>query len=244
MNIETKRKMTNAYFNKFPNWALGVILVGIIACAAGGGGIAFGLLLIAAGGGAIYLSMGGKPTDQQMDEWLDEDLKALGYKSLGKTGTDETELVSESVSVVGPRIWDTGRAEVKYKKGRDNVLRYSPVGVSVINFTKNQLIAYTCVFDRFTDNALNESTEEYFYKDVVSVSTKTESLNVSGTSGGATIHLKTGECFTLTTSGGTSLTVFLRDASLIEKWGGGELPTTRAEKAIQAVRKMLREKKT
>ncbi len=243
MNEETKRGMTKAYFRKFPTWALGAIVVGLIACSAGGGGIAFGLLLLAAGGAAIYFSMGGKPSDQQMDEWLDEDLKALERKALSKTGTDESECVSESVNVFGPRFWDIGRAEVKFKKGGDNVLRYSPVEVSVISFTQNQLVSYKCVLDRFTGNALNEETEEYFYKDVVSVSTKTESRNVDVASLGGSLHLKTAECFTLTTSGGTSLSVFLRDQALIEKMGGGELPTTRAEKAMQAVRKMLREKK-
>jgi hypothetical protein len=78
---------------------------------------------------------------------------------------------------------------------------------------------------------------------VVSVSTKTDSKDVTAASLGGTFHLKTAEWFTLTTSGGTALTVFLRDPALIERMGGGELPTTRAEKAMQAVRKMLREKK-
>jgi len=35
----------------------------------------------------------------------------------------------------------------------------------------------------------------------------------------------------------------LKDDSLIQKLGGGEIPTTTAERAIQAIRKMLREKK-
>jgi hypothetical protein len=35
----------------------------------------------------------------------------------------------------------------------------------------------------------------------------------------------------------------LRDPALIQKMGGGEIPTTTAERAIQTIRKMLREKK-
>jgi len=103
-------------------------------------------------------------------------------------------------------------------------------------------LAYTCVLDFTTGKALNESTDEYFYKDVVSVSTKSESRTVNIPKLG-TLQLNTAETFTLTTSGGTSLSVLLRDPTLIEKMGGGEIPTTRAEKAIQTVRKMLREKK-
>jgi len=37
--------------------------------------------------------------------------------------------------------------------------------------------------------------------------------------------------------------VLLRDPTLIEKMGGGEIPITQVEKGIKAVRKMLREKK-
>jgi hypothetical protein len=45
-------------------------------------------------------------------------------------------------------------------------------------------------------------------------------------------------------SGGTHIDVVLRAPELIKQMGGGEIPTTRAEKAIQTVRKMLREKKS
>ena len=91
--------------------------------------------------------------------------------------------------------------------------------------------------------ALNESTDEYFYKDVVSVSTKTKSKSVEIEGTGA-VQLDSAETFELTTSGGTSVEVTLKDPSLIKMMGAGDIPTTRAEKAIQTVRKMLREKKT
>jgi hypothetical protein len=187
-----------------------------------------------------------KPDDAQMDAWLDEELKVLHGKALSKTGTDSSELVGEPVMVTGPRFWNVAGAKVAFKKGKDNVLRFTPVGVTVLNFTPNQLIAYSAALDLTTGNTLNESTDEYFYRDVVSVSTKTKSMTVqvSGTDalkGG--LQLNAAETFELTTSGGTSIEVVLRDPSLIEKMGGGEIPTTRAEKAIQTVRKMLREKK-
>ena len=56
--------------------------------------------------------------------------------------------------------------------------------------------------------------------------------------------LDNSEKFVLTTSGGTTLEVFLTDPKLIEKMGGGKIPTTEAEKTISVVRKMLREKKS
>lgn len=250
MEEQVKRKMIRNYFKPFPKWAVIMAFIGILALYADYEKIIdnrkltiiFSLIFVGIAGLGIYFYNHGKPSDQQMDAWLEEDLKILNNKALKKTGIDESELVSESVQVTGPRLWDIAGAEALFKKGKDNVLRFTPIGVSIINFTQNQLLNYTCILDITTGNPLNESTDEYFYKDVVSVSTKSESKTVNIKNLG-NIQLNSAETFTLTTSGGTSLSVLLRDPSLIEKMGGGEIPTTRAEKAIQTVRKMLREKK-
>lgn len=247
-----KREQIKKYFKPFPKWAVWMIIIGLPFLALYG----LGLVLIGIGIWGL-VDWNKKPDDAQMDAWLDEDLILLHGKALSKTGTDPSELVGEPVMVTGPRFWNIAGAEGAYKKGKDNVLRFTPVGVTVLNFTPNQLIAYSSALDLMTGNALNESTDEYFYRDVVSVSTKTKSMTVSGTGaikgglkGGLMGALKGGlqlnaaETFELTTSGGTSIEVVLRDPSLIEKMGGGEIPTTRAEKAIQTVRKMLREKKS
>ena len=244
MNEETKRKMIRGYFKKFPKWAVIFIIIGLLIMLGGSGGaFVAGLVFCGLGGFGIFSFSSGKPTDQQMDEWLEEDLCQLTKKALNKTGTDESELVAESVQVTGPRLWDVGGASVFWKKGGDGVLRFTPVGVSVISFTQNQLVGYTCTLDRTTGNTLNENTDEYFYRDVVSVATKTESKTVQIQGISSSVQMNAAESFTLTTSGGTSLSVVLRDPTLIEKMGGGEIPNTRAEKAIQTVRKMLREKK-
>ena len=74
------------------------------------------------------------------------------------------------------------------------------------------------------------------------MATKTESKSYSSEKFG-TIQLNAAETFVLTTSGGTSVETVLKDPKLIEMMGGGDIPTTEAERAIQVVRKMLREKK-
>lgn len=182
-----------------------------------------------------------RPADSQIDSWLEEDLKILNKKALNKLGVDESEVVGDAVEITGPRVYNLGGAGWAFKKGNDNILRFTPVDVCLINFTQNQLVSYTCALDLTTGNSLNESTDEYFYKDVVSVATKTESKtsNINGQN----VQLNAAETFSLTTSGGTSISVVLSDPSLIEQMGGGQIPTTRAEKAINNIRKMLREKK-
>jgi hypothetical protein len=105
--------------------------------------------------------------------------------------------------------------------------------------------------------ALSERTDEYFYRDVVSVSTQSKSKTYEnaeigkGLSEGllksmmiaGKLQFNAAEMFILTTSGGTSIEVVLRDPQLIERAGGGSIPTDMADKAVQTVRKMLREKK-
>ena len=123
-------------------------------------------------------------------------------------------------------------------------IRHTPITVTVITLTENQLVAYQSDLDLTTGNFLNESTDEYFYKDIVSIATKTESREIKFKNLGK-IQLNEAEIFKLTTSGGTSIEVILRDRKLlIEKMGGGEIPITDVEKTISVVRKMLREKKS
>ena len=239
--------MTRNYFKKLPAWAIVFIVIGgitlLIGLSGSGKAVLFGLVLAGLGAFAIYSYIQGKPTDQQMDEWLEEDLHRLSEKALVKTGTDKDETKADAVTVTGPRFWRIGGASILWKRGNDGTLRYSPMEVSVINFTEHQLLAYTCVLDRTTGNPLNESTEEFFYKDVVSVSTTTKSdTQDMGTLGN--IQMNAAEYFILLNAGGGELKVFLRDPTLISRMGGGEIPTTRAEKAIAAVRSMLRAKKS
>jgi len=241
-----REKIVN-YFKNFPKWAVVLIIIGVLCLLGTGSSIAMlfvGLILIGIGVLGIVSFNKKKVTDQEFDSILADDLKTLSKTALSKTGTDSSELVSEEVVITGPKFWDIAGAEIHYKKGKDNYLRFTPMSVTVINFTQNQLLSYSCVLDLITGKPLNEATEEYFYKDVVSVSTKTESMTITSKDTKiGTLQMNAAEKFTLTTSGGTSVSVVLSDPSLIEKMGGGEIPKTIAEKAIQTVRKMLRDKK-
>jgi len=242
MSNEAKREQIKKYFKPFPKWAVWFILAGLIVTLFGDGAIVAGIIILAIGAIGIYMAIGGKPDDKKMDEYIAEDLSQAKIKSLQKTSIDESELVSESVVVTGPRFWNTGGSEILYKKGADGMLRFTPINISVLHMTQHQIVSYQCSLDLTTGNYLNESTDEYFYKDVVSVATKTESKSYSSEKFG-TIQLNAAETFVLTTSGGTSVETVLKDPKLIEMMGGGDIPTTEAERAIQVVRKMLREKK-
>ncbi len=180
-----------------------------------------------------------RPHDSQMDTWLEEDIKELEKKALIKCGIDESELVREFELI--DSIWGFHSSIDRFwRTGNDKILRTSCHEVCILNFTANQLIAYSCILDLLSGNTLNESTDEYFYKDVVSMSTKVESKVVWG------YQLDDAETLNLFTSGGTSINIVLNSDKLLKELnsGGSMIPTTKSERAIAAVRKMLREKKS
>lgn len=242
--MDPNRASIQKYFmSKFPKWAIFLIVIGALMLFGPIAAKAIGLIMIVGGGFAIY-NASNVASDADIDQWTQEDLDKLSKRSLDKMGIDASELVSEGVIITGPRLSNLGPAKFGFRKGKDNVLRFTPVNSTIINFTQNQLLVYRCALDLITGNPVNEATDEYFYRDVVSVQTSSETVSVSlpGTSLDG-LQCNAAESFKLTTSGGTSVSMALRDPSLVQKMGGGEIPTTTAERAIQSIRKMLREKK-
>ena len=239
-----KRDAIRRYFIKFPSYAIVFILLGAILLAVD--------QLFMVGGGILMLLIGvwvifnwiKKPTDAQMDQYIAEDLEIVKNKSLAKSDIDASQLVSDVLILTGFRLDNAAGAVYQWKKGKDGVTRFTPINFTSIIMTEHQLVTYNAVLDLFTGNALNETTDEYFYKDVVSVSTETSSGTFKDPTSKTEIQLNTAEFFKLTTSGGTSVRVFIKDPKLIEMMGSSALPGTDAEKAVQSIRKMLREKKS
>ncbi len=183
-----------------------------------------------------------RPTDDQMDSWREEDMATLRTHALDKFGFDEDDVVGDPVFVTGLKFGNVAGARWRHRVGQDGVVRYTPIATTCIDLGEHQLLCFGCVYDLTTGKPLNEETDEYFYRDVVSVSTKSKSQTVNFQE--ETIQLTAAETFELTTSGGTSVSVVLSDPAFVKKLGGSQLWDSRAEKAVKAIRKMLREKKS
>jgi hypothetical protein len=244
-----RREKIRTYFDALPLGCAYVIAV-IAALMVGrglpqGGQTAVGVLLfgglLAIGTALIFKQHREKATEAELDAWLDQDIRNLMALSLSKVGLHQSEIIREPVAVTGPAVWKVAGAKKASKKGKDGILRFTPVVVTVINFTKEQLVGYSCVLDIQTGKTHSESTDEFFYRDIVAVSTKKEAkkMNVDG----AEIQMNAAETFAITTSGGNTLSVFLTDPTLVAKLGGGEIPTQRAEIALEAVRTVVRDRK-
>ena len=187
----------------------------------------------------IYLNKQKLVTDSQMDIWLNEDIKEVIKKiPYDKLGIEKEDLVAKTLLVVGPIYWNVSGFDVKdilIKKGKDGFNRFSIWNVQVFMFTENYLCSYKCHYNWIKNTYINESTNEFFYKDVVSVKTDTISSAYTLMNGQRMVH---SEAFQLKLAG-DEITVITNDASL----NTSSAMVSKAEKAVQSIRTMLRDKK-
>lgn len=239
MTQKERQEIVRKYFGKVTKGMIWAMIIGTIILGAINPVLFIVGLIVS---GFIVFKVLKRPSDAEYDKVVSESLANAEKLALQKAGLDESSTVADAVIVTGPRFWHTSGAEEFSRKGDDGFARFTPMDVNVLHMTEHQLVSYQACLDLVTGNYLNEATDEFFYKDVVSIATKTMSETINTEKHGR-LQLDSAESFILTTSGGTQIRTILSDPKLIEMMDGGSIPTTDAEKAIQAVRRMLREKK-
>ena len=253
-----KREKIRKYFSKgyMDNSQIGipyVLIVGV--CMVGlsifvfnlnrGPNVFLGLLCLLIGLGLLFWAKAqidfesSRPKDYEMDSWLEEDIQeVIKNRPYDKLGISKEDLVAETLLVVGPVYWYVSGFDVKdilMKKGEDGFNRFSIWTIQVFMFTENYLCSYKCQYNWIKNTYINESTNEFFYKDVVSVKTDTVSSAYTLMNGQRLIH---SEAFQLKLTG-DEITVITNDASL----NTSSAMVSKAEKAVQSIRTMLRDKK-
>lgn len=198
--------------------AIGAIffLVGM----SGSAGTAFvGLLLIAGGVGLIFMKKKAIVTDAEYDASVGSMLNNMQGRALNKLGVDEDE-----VKEIAPISFDgyVYKGASQAKKGEDGLWRTNKYESVILFFSEHEVHCYTYNFDT-TSQKQTEATDVYFYKDIVSVSTASDTVTVLGQNVDY-------EYFKLTTAGGTALSVSLRDVN-------------NAQRSINAMRALLKTKK-
>ncbi|MBP3857197.1 MAG: hypothetical protein IK990_16450 [Ruminiclostridium sp.] len=184
----------------------------LLAFLFGGGMLALGIFL-------IVLKKKNIVTDRQYDEQVGSMLKDMQGRALNKLGIDEDE-----VKEIAPISFDgyVYKGADYAKKGEDGLYRTNKYESVILFFSEHEVHCYTYNFTT-TQKKQTESTDVYFYKDIVSVSTASETVEVLG-------FKIDYEYFKLTTAGGTALSVSLRDVD-------------NAQRSINAMRALLKTKK-
>jgi hypothetical protein len=180
-----------------------------------------------------------KATDQEMDEWLELDKKRIMEMAVEKVGIipELTPNVDNPLVTYGPQ--SSSRTAI----GKDRKIRFSKYDFTIIFLSTYHMGAFICDLDFTTGDTLFEETHEYYYDDVVSVSTTTNRTPFILTDReGVEYKLAYRTEFVLSVSSGEKVTVTagLPHIKFFEK---GEFQISGVEQAIYQIRASLREKK-
>jgi len=206
-----------------------------------------------------------KPSDSQMDMLLRDDISRAANRAMQRLGLtrDELELHSRDVDPLAlegkPRLAEQGRGPITVfgpadgafaADGIDRKLRFTAYRIMAICPTGHHLGIYECVLDMKSGRRRNEETHEYHYTDVVAVATMTRDsgevgiriedlAGVRSANFGRTL-LRTFEVI-VSSGDRSSIVVGIRDED--EDGDTFRLQESGIDSVIEAVRRMLREKK-
>ncbi|WP_295119089.1 hypothetical protein [uncultured Chitinophaga sp.] len=251
MNAQNRSIKLLLYFYAFRLRALGLVMVlslllfGLLSnsFAAGMDGSVLFLMLFLGVPLAYWLVIGHyAPTDQTVDNWLQEDVKKIIEQSYERLGMDRTEEVREPLVIISPVYWKLEGVSLKemvFRKGKDKMLRFSIYQVTIFHMQEQLTGAYICHYNFMRNGALYEKTSEYHYKDIVSVSTQQAIVKYHLPEGIKLIHVKE---FGLSVASGESIKVVIALDTIAER-EKAQLRPTGAEQAVNVIRGMLRLKK-
>lgn len=240
------------YFEKPATWPWILVACGLLVFF-GGLWILLGLALCGLGVWLLYDAAQKRVTDSEFDAIRQKAFAMLHCVAMEKLGVDEGDTVRDNELVWGPRYYDRGDAILIFKEGDDGVVRYSLYNIVVLVFTKKHLAMYQCALDMQTGNRLNECTEEFFYKDVVSVGTGTKTNTlleedetftfIGKKSSQVVISQKNAwESFELRNAGGGVIYVPIRSDAVLKQMGG-RFEESQVDRIVNSMRAILRDKK-
>ena len=220
--------------------------------------------------------------DVDIDIWRDEDFETLVADVSTDAALNAADLIDPDHPIViaglprfknlkVSRSHDDGNLpqswRFKVKVGEDGITRFTPPCLTILHFTKDHLIAYQCDLDLLSGVPLNETIEEFFWQDIVSLQIEKQTLSPDhedeplydqlaeampdekvGRFGAFRSEeaavLPTGKRTTLRlkTNAGGGLEIVIADERYVDN-AGDESLQARNEKAVARLRKLLRDRK-
>ena len=189
-----------------------------------GANVFLGLIIMGVGGLLIYLQISGRATDTELDAFAISKLDDMKKRALKKLGVDEEEVNEIEPIAFDGYVYDN---DARIKKGKDGLYRSNKYQSVMFFFSSNEVHCYTYDFFLDRDNQ-RESTDVYFYKDLVSVSTQTEGTEYSVGKGKSSKFDY--EYFKLTTTGGNYISCSVKNIN-------------DAQRSINGMRTLIKSKK-
>lgn len=128
-----------------------------------------GVILLGVG---IFLFLRAPKTvgDAQIDAWTDEDLERHDFVARARAHANFAEVVRDPVVLFGLASEEVSNGLIEGERvGDDARTRNTPLGVTVLLCSPDQLGIYQCAVDLITGNIANERFFEVFYQDVATI---------------------------------------------------------------------------
>lgn len=180
-------------------------------------------------------------TDGDVQSTLEAAFAQASERALSASGLARQELVARPLVICGPVLWRTDgvpSSDLVWKCGRDGAARFGVYTISAILLSRMHLVVYSCLFNLIRCAFLNERTDELQYRNVISVSTA--DYQTSHPLPGGQVLTSTHE-FRISIASGETIRVVVDSHQMRKMLGIDALPDSGAERAVRAIRAMLRE---
>jgi hypothetical protein len=177
-----------------------------------------------------------KPSDEQMDQWMDGDIEKIVAEALRRLDLDHEDYKAKPFLIGGP----ASLKETKFAKGKDGKTRASHLNILVVFLTEYHVAAYQCDNSMEYGQVLTDRTQEFPYREITNLGTQIvkEKIHLID----EVLESESGmQEFTLATSGANVIKVayqFARNTDF-----QGELVKIGGEDTIAAIRKKLQDYK-
>lgn len=177
-----------------------------------------------------------KPSDEQMDKWMNDDIRKIIDESLRRLDLEHEDYSANPLLIGGP----ASLKETRYAVGRDGKTRYSYFNILVVFLTDYHVAAYQSVNSMEHGQTLTDQTQEFPYKEITNLGMQTIKEKIKLID--EIVESESGlQEFILATSGANVIKVayaFARNTDF-----QGELVKIGEERTIAAIRKKLQDYK-
>ena len=177
-----------------------------------------------------------KPSDKQMDEWMNDDIEKTINESLRRLDLEHEDYRAQPLLIGGP----APLKEIRYARGRDGKTRYSHFNILVVYLTDYHVAAYQSINSMEYGQILTDNTQEFPYREITNLGTQTVKEQIRLVDDVVASESGLQE-FTLATSGANVIKVAYAFARSTDSQG--ELLKIGEERTITAIRKKLQDYK-
>lgn len=185
-----------------------------------------------------------QPTDQEVDHWRGLALAKLRQRSLEALELTRDEIVTDELPpILGPVLWPTpgvAPESLVQKQGQDGRPRFGVYQVSYLWLAEAHVGIFTCTYDLVRNAALNEATYDFFYQDIVSVTTREQGSALTLPNGSS---LTTVQEFRISVANDRYFAMTLGAEKLRELTGSESVPDSGTGIVVKALRTQLRQLK-